>query len=126
MPHQPLSLAEIEGIDLLIKTAHELLSHTYIVAVAPVPDATTTAEKLLITWKFVYTFLQQHPTRPAPTREMASKLIIATLSAAKVLNNLPTRLQNQWIRLQYMGSAMPSKTSELLQELAIRMKDFKR
>jgi hypothetical protein len=119
-----MRLDEQEGISLLVKTSHELLSHPYIVASSP--DAPLVAAKLHTTWDLTWGYIQQRPEQPIPTRVLAAKLSFAAQQAANLLARLPTRLQHKWIRLQFDNSARPSKTAELLRELVTRLKDFKR
>jgi hypothetical protein len=120
----PVRQDEQEGINLLVKTAHELLTHPDVVGSSP--DSTIVRNKLRDTWALTSSYIQQRPEQPIPSRSLASKVSFASQQAADLLDGLPTRLRHKWIRLQYNCSATPSKTADLLRELVRRMKDFRR
>jgi hypothetical protein len=120
----PIQQEEQEGINLLVRTAYELLEHPDVVITSP--DAPLTGHKLHTTWGLTWGYVRQRPERPIPSRALAAKVSFAAQHAADLLARLPTRLQHRWIKLQFNGAAMPSKTADLLQELAARMNKFRR
>jgi hypothetical protein len=116
MPVKTLDPSEIDGIEYLVKRTFDYLKHPDVVEA--VPGAPVTRRKLDAVWSLVWTHLQQHRGRPAPSAALAGKLSWAAQEAADLLSSPAVR---------QIHFALPAaNVARELREVVRRMKSFRR
>ncbi len=116
MPVKPIDITEIDGIEYLVKLTFDYLNHPDVADT--VPGAQITKLKLNTVWGLVWTHLQQHPTRPVPSRALAAKLSFAAQEAADLLDSPKIRAIPFAIR--------STNVARSLRDLVKRLKDFRK